>query len=152
MTFFIDSCLGTGIKQHLIDMGLDAVLHDEMFAQGTPDTDWITGIAAKGWPVLTRDRNIKRRRLTLQAIIEGPLKFFSIGSGQADLPTLVQVVRNNLGSIAALVLHMPAPFVVTLTLQDLKFKWLGDSPISSIGSSMGVMDGTSRRQQQHPGA
>jgi hypothetical protein len=43
------------------------------------------------------------------------------------LLTLVKVVRNNLFSIAALAQHMPAPFVATLTLQDLKFKWLGES-------------------------
>ena len=127
MTFFIDSCLGTGIKQHLIDMGLDVVHHDEVFAQGTADTDWIPVVATNQWLVLTRDRNIKKRKLTIQAIIEGPLRFFAIGSGQADLPTLVAVVRNNLLSIAALAQHMPAPFVATLTLQDLKFKWLGDS-------------------------
>ena len=130
MTFFVDACFGISIKQHLIDMGLEAIHHDELFVQGTPDTDWIPVVAAREWLVLTRDRNIFKHRLTLQAVREGPLKFFAIGSGQADLPTLAKVVKNNIGSIAALALHMPPPFVATLTLQDLKFKWLGDSPIT----------------------
>jgi hypothetical protein len=56
-------------------MGFDVVLHADLFSQGTEDIEWITHVAQKKWPVLTRDRQIKRNRLERQAVIEGPLNF-----------------------------------------------------------------------------
>jgi hypothetical protein len=126
VTFFIDVNLGTQIKDYLVEMGLTVVLHAEHFAGRANDVDWIPFIAQKGWPVLTRDRQIRRRPLERQAVIDGALKFFVIGCANAGLPTYVQVVRSHLNSIKSLALWMPEPFISTMTLQDLKFEWLGD--------------------------
>lgn len=115
MTVFVDNCLGTTIKEHLESMGLNVVLHADRFGPETEDT-----------VVLTRDRAIKRRKIERQAVIEGPLKYFSIGSSNASLPTHLKVVGNHLLSMHALAKFMPAPFIVTMTLQDLRFTWLGD--------------------------
>jgi hypothetical protein len=120
---FVDNCLGTTIKEHLEGMGLQVVLHADRFGPETEDTDWIPVVARAGWIVLTRDRAIKRRKLERQAVIEGPLKYFSIGSSNAALLTHVTVVGNHLLSIRALAQFMPAPFIVTMTLQDLRFTW-----------------------------
>jgi hypothetical protein len=126
VTVFVDDCLGTTIKEHLEAMGLDVVLHADRFGPGTEDLEWIPVVAREGWIVLTRDRAIKRRKLERQAVIEGPLKYFSIGSSNSALPTHVKVVGNHLVSIRALAQFMPAPFIATMTRQELRFMWLGD--------------------------
>ena len=119
MTVFVDVNLGTQIKQHLVEMGLDVVLHADHFAGRSDDVDWIPIVAREGWPVLTRDRQIKRRQLERQAVVEGALKFFAIGSANADLATHVRLVRNHILTIKALSAWLPGPFIATLTLQDL---------------------------------
>ncbi len=106
MTVFVDDCLGTTIKQSLIDMGFEVILHADRFGAGTEDVDWITIAAQENWLALTRDRGIKRRRIERQAVIEGPLKFFSLGSGNADLQTHIEVIRKHLISIKALGKYM----------------------------------------------
>ena len=90
-------------------MWLNVVRHADRFGPETDDTDWIPVLAREGWIVLTRDRAIKRRKLERQAVIEGPLKYFSIGPSNAALPTHVTVVGNHLVSIRALAQFMPAP-------------------------------------------
>jgi hypothetical protein len=127
VTFFIDVCLGTSIKQALVEMGLDVILHNDRFPQGTLDVEWMQTAAENNWLVLTRDRRINKRGIERQAIIEGLLRFFAIGSGDADLQTHILVIRRHLVTIMALSTYMPGPFFASLTKQDLKFQWLGDT-------------------------
>lgn len=126
MTVFVDVNLGTLIKDYLVEMGLTVILHADHFAGRIDDVTWIPFVAEQGWPVLTRDRKIKRRPLERQAVIDGALKFFLIGCANATLPTTVKVIRSHLNSLKALSSWMPGPFIATMTLQDLRFEWLGD--------------------------
>ncbi len=126
MTFFLDACLGTGIRDPLKALGLDVVLHNDCFSpQNTLDEQWIEMAAKNDWTVLTRDTHVKKRNLLRRAIAEAGLRLFAIGSGNASTAVHVEVVSNNLLSICALAMHMPGPFVATVTKQDLKFQWIG---------------------------
>ena len=60
--FFIDRdtggrLLAEALKPH----GYRIELHDAHFPQDTGDADWIKTVAARGWVVLTCDRNIARK-------------------------------------------------------------------------------------------
>lgn len=60
--FFIDRDTGGRLlAEALRPHGYHVELHDAHFPQDTGDTDWIRQVAARGWIVLTCDRNIARK-------------------------------------------------------------------------------------------
>ena len=60
--FFIDRDTGGRLlAEALRPHGYVVELHDAHFSQDTTDTDWIKQVAARGWVVLTCDRNIARK-------------------------------------------------------------------------------------------
>ncbi len=126
MTFFVDRNLGYGLREPLQRLGFEVVLHDELFAQNGDDVEWLEHASIHGFPALSPDKNIMRRRLELQAVIDGRLRYFCFGSGRADTGTRIKILEKHIGSIKALCVHMPGPYVARLTGQNLQFHWLGD--------------------------
>ena len=60
--FFIDRDTGGRLlAAALRPRGYRVELHDDNFAQDTPDPFWIRGVAQRGWAILTCDRNIARK-------------------------------------------------------------------------------------------
>jgi predicted nuclease of predicted toxin-antitoxin system len=126
VTIFVDECFGASFRPHLIEMGFDVVLHAEMFRPGTEDIDWIQTVARENWIALTRDKHIKTNKIERFAVIQGPLKYFVLRSAHADVLTHASVIRKHQVSIKALWEYMPAPYIATMTLQELRFEWLGN--------------------------
>lgn len=125
MTLFVDRNLGTGLRSTLEGLGFQVILHDELFAQNGTDVEWIERASANNWASLTPDKNILKRTIERQAVIDGQLKYFCFGSGRADTATRIGTLQKHVQSIKALCTHMPGPFVARLTPQDLRFHWLG---------------------------
>ena len=48
--------------------GIPFVAHRQLFAPDTPDTEWIAEVGRRGWVVVTRDKNIRRRPNELRAV------------------------------------------------------------------------------------
>jgi hypothetical protein len=46
----------------LIVAGVAAITHDSVFAQDTPDEEWLTRAGREGWVVLTKDKLIRNGR------------------------------------------------------------------------------------------
>lgn len=62
LVFFIDRDTGGRLlAEALRPHGYTVEIRDEHFPQDTGDTDWIRKVAARGWIVLTCDRNIARK-------------------------------------------------------------------------------------------
>jgi hypothetical protein len=60
-TFFVDVDLGINFYTALrVDNRFGVEFHDNHFAEGTDDADWLTLIAAKGWIGVTHDQKIRR--------------------------------------------------------------------------------------------
>jgi predicted nuclease of predicted toxin-antitoxin system len=126
VTIFIDATNGASLRPYLIEMGFDVVLHSERFGQGTDDVDWIPVAARENRIALTRDKHIKTNKIERMAVIQGPWKYYVLRSAHSDVQTHASVIRKHLLSIKALWQHMPAPYIATMTLQDLRFEWLGN--------------------------
>lgn len=61
VTFFVDRSLGgKHIVAALRQASALVVVHDEEFAQNTPDVDWLREAGTRGWVVLTKDDAIRR--------------------------------------------------------------------------------------------
>jgi uncharacterized protein with PIN domain len=68
-TFFIDRSLGKkAVASALIDAGHNVIIHDDIFAQNTPDEDWLKEAGKKGWIILSKDNRIRYRANEVSAL------------------------------------------------------------------------------------
>ena len=83
--FFIDRCLGRRIiPGALRDAGEEIKVHDDIFAQNAKDQDWLAEVSKRGWVVLTKDKNIRRRALEIHALTTARVRAFVL-AGRGDL-------------------------------------------------------------------
>lgn len=83
-SFFLDQCLGRGkIAAALRGAGARVILHEEHFPANAPDTVWLPAVGRRGWAVLTKDKEIRRREIERQALLHAGIAAFVLTS--ADL-------------------------------------------------------------------
>src|SRR5205823_7286351 len=90
-TFYVDRCLGKAVANALRAAGADVQIHDDHFAQAALDEDWIPRVADQGWVILTKDKNIRRRRGEREAVLTANARVFTLSSGNmrgADMAAL----------------------------------------------------------------
>lgn len=80
---------------------------------GTLDRDWIPAVAAAGWLIITRDRNIQGHRAEIDAVIEHGARMVAIASDDgATKWGQLGVVMNQWRAIEKLTAR-PGPFIYT---------------------------------------
>jgi predicted nuclease of predicted toxin-antitoxin system len=78
---FLDRSLGHNVVADILrDAGYQVERHDDHFAQDAPDTEWIGAVAAKGWIILTKDRQIMSRVPELAAVAEAGARLYALSS------------------------------------------------------------------------
>jgi uncharacterized protein with PIN domain len=76
-TFFVDRSLGSvKVAGALREMGLDVVVHDDLFAPDSPDPLWLSKAGGEGWIVLTKDDKIRYRAIEREAYIRAGVRCF----------------------------------------------------------------------------
>lgn len=66
--------------------------HRDHFAHDTPDVDWLREVGRKGWLVLTRDQNIRRKPNELAALREAGVILFAFTSGNLSAQETADIV------------------------------------------------------------
>jgi predicted nuclease of predicted toxin-antitoxin system len=75
----------------LSDAGFPVVAHDQLFAQNTPDEEWLAVVGKQGLIVLSADKAIRRKSNELEALRRNKVRAVFLTSGnltaaqQADL-------------------------------------------------------------------
>src|SRR5688572_7878848 len=90
-TFYVDRCLGKAVGQALRGAGAHVELHDDHFSQDAPDEQWIPEVTARGWVILTKDKNIRRRAGEREAVVTASARIITLTSGNmrgADMADL----------------------------------------------------------------
>jgi predicted nuclease of predicted toxin-antitoxin system len=113
-TFFIDRCLGKGVVQALRAAGAVVEEHDVHFAQNEQDEVWISGVAARGWVILTKDKNIRRRAGEREALVTASARIITLTSGNMRGLVMASLFVSNLAEMERLATSQPAPFVAIL--------------------------------------
>jgi predicted nuclease of predicted toxin-antitoxin system len=80
-TFHVDRCLGRSVAAALRDAGATVEVHDDHFAQDAIDEAWIPDVAGRGWIILTKDKNIRRRPGEREALLTANARIFTLCSG-----------------------------------------------------------------------
>ena len=80
-TVFLDRTSGNKLPQALKLLGLSIEAHADHFPHNTPDEIWLAEVGARGWFVITNDKNIKINASERHALINNGVGCFVLGAG-----------------------------------------------------------------------
>lgn len=103
--FFVDECVAARpVADMLRAAGHLAHVQYDTFGSGTPDLEWLPEVGARGWILLTKDKQIRKREIELRALRQAGVRAFVLtaagltGREQADvleraLPRMIRLLR-----------------------------------------------------------
>ena len=104
--------MGRGIALRLQSEGHDAKPFDE-FA-GKRDVDFLPIIGERGWVLLTKDKNIRRNQLEVEAILNAGVRAFVITATNVSHQQIADLVSKAIRKIAQ-ISQQKGPFVYNIT-------------------------------------
>lgn len=115
-TLFIDrdswsGKLGVALKQAQIPFEA----HHEHFAHDTPDPIWLREIGKKGWLVITRDQNIRRKPNELAALREAGVILFAFTSGNLSAQETADIAIKAWPKIQRIASETTPPAIFSIT-------------------------------------
>jgi predicted nuclease of predicted toxin-antitoxin system len=113
-TFYVDRCVGKGVVGALRAAGAQVEAHDDHFPQDEPDESWIPNVAERGWIILTKDKNIRRRAGEREALVIAQARIITLTSGNMTGARMAEIFVQHIEAMEQLANTQPAPFVATL--------------------------------------
>jgi len=99
----------------LREAGIPFVAHRTLFADNTPDVDWIAEVGRRGWIVLTRDQEIRRRPNELAAVRAARIHLFAMTSGNLSAGETAALCVAAWPAVQRAVTRHPAPAIFSIT-------------------------------------
>jgi predicted nuclease of predicted toxin-antitoxin system len=120
VTFFIDRCLGKAVGEALKRARAKVELHDDHFAQDVPDEDWIPEVTRRGWVILTKDKNIRRRPGEREALLTAGARIFTLTSGNMRGEDMAALFVRQLRDMRTVARKAKPPFVAIVTEDQIE--------------------------------
>jgi hypothetical protein len=98
LTFYVDECLGRFVADALAADGFDVRPYYEHFA-GRRDIEWLPEVGELRWIVLTKDKNIRRRQLEVDAILNAGVRAFVVTAVGLHREALARLVLRAMSKI-----------------------------------------------------
>jgi len=112
--FYVDRCLGKTVARELRAAGAVVEIHDDHFPQAVADADWIPHVAARGWVILTKDKNIRRARGERDVVVLSEARVFSLSSGNMRGTEMADVFVRQLADMEQIALALVPPFMAVV--------------------------------------
>jgi predicted nuclease of predicted toxin-antitoxin system len=122
--FFIDRCLGKiTIAEMLRNDGESIEIHDDNFKQDALDEDWLPLTAQRGWIVLTKDENIGRNPLEIEAIKASSARVFVLSSKRLNGNQQGAAFKDALPKMKKFIQDNSAPFIAKVYVGGIVRSW-----------------------------
>jgi predicted nuclease of predicted toxin-antitoxin system len=116
VTLFIDrDAWSRKLDELLRGAGIPFVAHREVFAQDARDEDWIVEVGRRGWVIVTRDQNIRRRPNERAAVERAAVHLFALTSGNLSANETAALIIQAWPAIQRAVQSTPAPALWSVT-------------------------------------
>jgi PIN domain-containing protein len=114
--FFIDRSLGKhDVPAALRAVGAHIEIHDQHFAIDARDEEWILDVGRRGWIILTKDDNIRRRPLERMAVRAAQVSLFALGGGNLRGPDMGAIFARAMPKMVALLQRTEPPLIARVT-------------------------------------
>ena len=107
--------MGRAIGRRLAAEGLRVELHDDHFALGTPDAEWLPVVGRYGWVVLTKDVRIRYHPNEKQALLAAGVRVFVFASGNRSGQQMADAIVVALPRILKLLAAHRRAFIARIT-------------------------------------
>lgn len=113
-TFYVDRCLGKTVPRELRAAGALVEMHDDHFAQDAVDDHWIPQVSARGWVILTKDKNIRRAGGERETVLLSNARVITLSSGNMRGADMAALFVSRITEMEQLAISHPPPFVAVL--------------------------------------
>jgi predicted nuclease of predicted toxin-antitoxin system len=114
--YFVDRSLGRGIVVETVrSAGNEVHAHDDLFAQDTPDVEWLMDVGRRRWVVLTKDKNIRSNQLELRALLQADVACVMLGRGNLSAEAMGNLFSDNLRRVERALRRFQVPLIATLS-------------------------------------
>ena len=121
LVFFIDRSLGRHhVAGALRKVGVQVEVHDDHFATNAPDQAWLTEVGSRGWLVLMKDKQVRRKPLELNALLAAGVGAFVLTQGNLRGEEMAEVMVRHIRRIVKLARVQRAPCVASVTRSGVK--------------------------------
>jgi len=117
LELFVDRCLGRNILPEALRKlpNLTVHVHDDLFAPDELDHVWLPKVAAKGWVILTKDKDIRHRKLELDAVLKNEAYMLTFGQGDYSGQEMAEAFRLALPKIKRSVAGYFPPLIARIS-------------------------------------
>ena len=116
VTLFIDRSLGREkVAAALRAAGAQVEPHDAHFPPNAPDPEWLQAVGARGWVVLSKDKNIRYRGAEKAAVAGAKVALFIFRGGSMRGDEIAHSIAYALPKILRLVRLKSRPFIATIS-------------------------------------
>jgi hypothetical protein len=92
-----------------------AITHDAIFAQDTPDEEWLTRAGREGWVVLTKDKLIRKRPIERDALVGANVRAFVFTGGNMSGIEMAESIVGAIPRMLRIIAATPPPFIARIT-------------------------------------
>jgi len=116
VTFFLDRQIGRyTVADALRGAGATVEVHDDHFAQATPDRDWIPEIGKRTWILITKDQNIRRNPLERAAYEMAKVRGFVVTGKEMSGKELADLLVRSLTGMLRRVSGRSGPLLFAIS-------------------------------------
>lgn len=124
-TFFVDRDLaGKRFLEILREAGVQVEDHNDHFGPTTPDVEWLSFVARKGWVALTHNRRIRQTSHETWVLMESGVRVLIL-IGKAPQPELAENFVRSLPGIRRFLRRQKGPFIAKVTRPSERGRRLG---------------------------
>lgn len=114
--FFVDRSLGSKfVVEALRAAGTQVLAHDQVFAQDTPDVEWLAEAGRRGWIVLTKDAAIRRHPHEKAMFRQANVRVFALARQNLQGREMAELFVHALSGMCRRAAEVPAPFVFSIS-------------------------------------
>jgi hypothetical protein len=88
------------------------------FGTGSHDVDWLPEVGARGWVLITKDKNIRRREIELRALKQAGVRAFVLTAAGLKGEEQARVLREALPAMVRLLRRRASNFVARVTAES----------------------------------
>ncbi len=110
-TLFFDRTCGKKLPQALRLLGLAVEMHADHFAHDEQDDVWLAAVGARGWIVITNDKNIRVNDAERAALIQHGVGCFVLGSGSRTRWEQARILARAWDRMQEVMATQPQPFI-----------------------------------------
>jgi predicted nuclease of predicted toxin-antitoxin system len=120
LVWFVDRSLGKRVCDALRAAGADVVYLEDEHSDDASDADWLADVGARGYVVITKDKQIRLNLTEREALLRANVRAFFLTSGNLTGAEMAEILTTQLPRMTKLARATAPPFLATVTRTEVR--------------------------------